>query len=117
MNEGQRASRHDQATIRNTREATNGALDFGGVAHVNRAQFHGERRRHRLNGCKLTDPGRYCGIANNRSPRYAWGDLLEQFQPFAADAVFKLSKSGCISPGPRKAINKARADRSTTFTK
>ena len=53
----QRARRHDQAAIRRARERRDGALDFAGVAHVDRAHLHPERRRHGLDGAELADPG------------------------------------------------------------
>ena len=52
MNERQRARRHDQAAIRRARESRDGALDLAGIAHVDRAQLHPERRRHGLDGAR-----------------------------------------------------------------
>jgi hypothetical protein len=40
MNDRRCASRHDQAAIQPPREFSNGALDFVGIAHVDRAQLH-----------------------------------------------------------------------------
>jgi hypothetical protein len=48
MTRRQRARRHDQAAIRGARECRDGALDFAGIAHVDRTQFHPQRRRHGL---------------------------------------------------------------------
>ena len=73
------------------REGRDGALDLAGVAHVDRAHLHPERRRHGLDGAELADPGRYGGIPKDRRSRHARRDLLEQLQPFPAQAVFEQS--------------------------
>jgi hypothetical protein len=67
----------DQTAIRSAREGRDGALDLAGVAHIDRAQFHPERRRHRLDGAQLPAPGGYGGIPNDRRPRHARRDLFE----------------------------------------
>ena len=43
-----RTRRHDQAAIRLSRECSDGTLDLGGVAYVDRTQLHPERRRREL---------------------------------------------------------------------
>jgi hypothetical protein len=48
------------------------------------------------NGCRALHPGR---------------DLLEQLQPFRADAELEQSKSGEVAARPRQALDKAGADR------
>jgi len=45
MSDRQRARRHDQAAIRLACKCRDGALNVAGVAHVDRAHFHPERRR------------------------------------------------------------------------
>jgi hypothetical protein len=50
MKRRDRAPRHDQSAIRRAREGRDGALDFGRVAHVERADLHPQRRRHGLDG-------------------------------------------------------------------
>ena len=89
MNDRRRARRHDQAAIRGARECRDGALDLAGVAHVDRAHLHPERRRHGLDCGELADPGGYGGIPKDRRSRHARRDLLEQLQPFPAHAVFE----------------------------
>ena len=89
MNRRRRARRHDQAAIAGARECRHGALDFGRVAHVDRAQLHPKRRRHGLDRAELPDPGGDGRIPQDRHPRHARRDLLEQFQPFPAQAVFE----------------------------
>jgi hypothetical protein len=42
---------------------------------------------------------------------YEGCDLLEQLQPFPAQAVFKREEAGDIAAGAREALNKASADR------
>src|SRR5262249_8429238 len=55
--------------------------------------------------------GRYGGIANDCYSRHTWRNLLEQLQPFHANAVFIRGKAGGVGAGPRQAGNKARAYR------
>ena len=57
MTRRRRARRHDQAAIAGARECRDGTLDFGRIAHVDRAQLHPQRRRHGLDGGELPDPG------------------------------------------------------------
>ena len=111
MNDRQSAPRHDQAAIRGAREGRDGALDLAGVAHVDRAQLHPERRRHGLDGAELADPGGYGGIPKDRRSRHARRDLLEQLQPFPAHAVFERDKTGGVAARPRQAVDEAGADR------
>ena len=51
------------------------------------------------------------GIPKDRHPRHARRDLLEQLQPFAADAVFELREPGDVAARPRQARDEAGADR------
>ena len=74
-------------------------------------ELHPERRRHRLDGGKLADPAARCRIAKDRRSRHARRDLLEQFQPFAAQAVFELDETGGVAARPRQALDQAGADR------
>ena len=60
---------------------------------------------------ELADPGRYGGIPKDRRSRHARRDLLEQFQPFPAQAVFELHEAGGVAARPRQAIDEAGADR------
>jgi hypothetical protein len=60
------------------RECRDRALDLARIVHVDRAQLHPERRRHRLDRAPLARPGGNGGIAQDRNPRHRWRDLLEQ---------------------------------------
>ena len=60
---------------------------------------------------KLADAGGECGIPKDRRARHARRDLLEQFQPFAAQAVFELRETGGVAARPRQAVDEAGADR------
>src|SRR5262249_41429976 len=108
------ARRYDQASVRSAREGGDGALDLAGIAHIERIDFHGERRRHGLDGGKLAGPGAYVGIPRNCRSRHAWCNLLEQFQPFAGHAELEIHKPGDVAAWPRQAVNKAAADHSTS---
>ena len=57
------------------------------------------------------DPGGYGCIPKDRRSRHARRDLLEQFQPFPAQAIFVLDKARGVAARPRKAIDEAGADR------
>ena len=56
-------------------------------------------------------PAGYGGIPKDRRSRHARRDLLEQLQPFPAQAVFELHKAGGVAARPRQAIDEAGADR------
>jgi hypothetical protein len=71
-----------------------------------------ERRRHGLDDAELGETGGCCGgIPKDRRSRHARRDLLEQLQPFAADAPFVRDEAGRVAARPRQAIDKAAADR------
>ena len=54
---------NDQTDIRRRRERIQGALDFAGLTHVDRAQFDPERGGGRLHGTEQPDPRRDGWIA------------------------------------------------------
>src|SRR5262249_17612234 len=110
MHSRQCASWHDEATIRGTCKCRDDALDLAGVARADRAHVYAERRCRGLNYGKLADLGDG-SIAQHRHPFYAGRDLLKQFQPFCADAVFERRKSSDVAAWAREAVNKADADR------
>ena len=94
-----------------SREGRDGALDFAGVAHVERAHLHPERWRHGLDCAELASAGGCVGIAKDRHARHAGRDLLEQFQPFSADAVFEKHETGGVAARARQAVDEAGGDR------
>ena len=47
----------DQAAVWLAREGCKGTVDLASVAESNRRQLQPKRRRHRLDGAQLTDPG------------------------------------------------------------
>ena len=79
--------------------------------HLNRAHLHPDRRRHGLDCAELAGPGRLRGIANDCRPRHGRCDLLEQLQPFSADAILEESETSGVAAGPRQAIDEPGADR------
>ena len=107
----QRARCHDQAAIRGASEGRDRALDLAGVAHIDRAHLHPERRRHRLDRAELARPGGYSSVANDPHPRHAGRDLLEQLQPLAAQAVLERDEAGGVAARPRQAVDEAGTDR------
>jgi hypothetical protein len=80
-----RACRHDQAATGRAREGRDGTLDLLGVAHVDGADLHPERRCRGLDDGKLAVSGSLRSIPKDRHSRHARCGLLEQFQPFRAD--------------------------------
>ena len=111
MDRCERAHRHDQTAVRCAHGRRDGALDVAGVAQVDRVHLHPERRRHRLDGAQLADHGGDGGIAKHRRARDLRRDLLEQLQPFPADAVFEIGETGDVASRPRQTGNEAAADR------
>ncbi|HEY5130994.1 MAG TPA: hypothetical protein VIJ35_27510 [Bradyrhizobium sp.] len=106
-----RARRHDQAAIRGAREGRDGALDLAGVAHIDRVHLHPQRRRRGLDCAELAGTGGLGGIPKDRRLRHARHDLLEQLQPFPADAVFESHETRGVAARPRQAADEAAADR------
>ena len=86
---------------------------FAGVAHVDRVDLHPERRRHRLDGAKLADPGGL-RITKDPRPRHARRDFLQQLQPFPAEAEFEGGKPVTLPPGRAKLPTKPAATGSAT---
>ena len=56
-------------------------------------------------------PVRDGGIPKDRRSRHAGRDLLEQLQPFPAQAVFERHETGGVAARPRQAVDEAGADR------
>jgi hypothetical protein len=52
-----------------------------------------------------------CRIVNNGHTSHLRGDLLEQFQPFRTDRIFKLSEPGNIAARSCHARNEPRGNR------
>src|SRR5262245_60946091 len=105
------ATRHDQTAIRGARESRDGALDLTGVAHIDRGYLHPERRRQGLDDAELGGTAWYGGIPKDRHTHHARRDLLEQFQPFPADAVFEIHETGDVATGAGQAVDEACTDR------
>jgi hypothetical protein len=74
---------------------------IGGAADIDRVDIHPERRRHGLDDAELDGADGYGGIPKDRHARHTGCDLLEQFQPFPAQAVFIRHESGGVAAGPR----------------
>ena len=51
-----------------------------------------------------------CWISKDRHSCHVGRDLLEQLQPFSADAVFEKREPGGIAARPRQAVDKASGD-------
>src|SRR5262249_51406130 len=77
----QQLTHYDQAAI-SAGELCHGALQFFGIATVNRRQLHPKRRRNSLDGSKLAS--RKAGNSNDRRAGHTRSNLFEQFEPFPA---------------------------------
>ena len=79
--------------------------------HIDRVHLHPERRRHGLDGAELADRRRVWRVPKDRYSCHARRNLLEQFQPFPAEAVFEREETGGVAARPREALDEAGADR------
>ena len=111
MNHRRWARRHDETAIRLARECRNRPVYLAWVTYIDRAHFQAKRRCHSLDHRKLADPGGRGGIAKHCRLRHARRDLLEQFQPFSAQAVVKHHKAGRVAAGPRQLLDKTGTHR------
>ena len=111
MQGGAGAHRHDQASVRLTREAGNAAFDLAGVAHRERAHLYSGCCGCCLNDRPLSDSGGIGRLPQNADPLQSGHDLLEKLWPLAAQAVFELSESGGVAARTRQAHGDAGADR------
>ena len=99
------------------RKGRDRAFDLGRIAQVDRRLTSTPSRRgRRLNYSKLTDPGGYGRVPEDCHSLDARRDLLEQFQPFPAQAVFERHKAGRVAARPRQTIDETGADRIATAT-
>src|SRR5215475_1952119 len=101
----ERAPGQDQTAVRATREGRNRPLDLPGVVNVDGANLDRNRRRCGLNRSPLANAGDYGGIAKDGCARDIWRDLLEQLQPFRANAVIEQAKAGNVAPRSRQTVD------------
>ena len=102
---------YDHAAIAGTCERRNGTLDFVGVAHVQRRELNTKGLRYRSNGAELSDASRRGGITKHQGSGHVGRDLLEQFGPFAAHAVFEIREAGDIAARVGHALDEAGTNR------
>jgi hypothetical protein len=104
--------RHDQPAVRGSRKRRNRALELARVAQLDRGQIHGERWRHRLHGSDLRLAAGVPRVENDRHALHARGNVLEQLQPFRANAVFdRGNKARRVASGLVEAGDETGADR------
>src|SRR5215470_15892024 len=70
-----------------------------------------ERRRHGLDDGVHAGSRTLVWVPKNCHSRYSWSGLLEQFQPFPAQTVFKRHKAGRVAAGPGETVDETGADR------
>ena len=102
---------HNQTTIRAAREIRDGTLNLAGVADVYRSGLHPKRGRQRLHCAQQTNSDWQSRIAKNCCSRHTWCNLLKQFQPFPAYAIFDESKSAGVAARSSQARDVAGAHR------
>jgi hypothetical protein len=90
-----------------------GAIAERRIVRIDWRKFHGVRRCHRLDHGELADPVPARWITEHPDPRHVRRNLLEQFQPFSGEAVFKLSKASDVAAGPSHAADTEVGDRCT----
>ena len=105
----QATRRHYQAAVRGARERREATLDLIGVVKVDQAHVYSDGGSHRLNNRELTDTGRYSGVPQHRNARHARRNLLKQFQPFRAQAVFEQGKTGSVAARSRQTVHEPGA--------
>src|SRR5262245_44756584 len=103
--------RHYYAAVRDAGERRYATLQFGRVAHGDRRKLNSKRLRHALDGGKLADAGCRRGIPKDRRAPDVGCNLLEQFHPFPAHAVFEISEPRGVAAWSRQALEDASANR------
>src|SRR5262245_32022174 len=78
---------------------------------ADRPHLHPERWGRSLDRAELARPRRYGGILKECHSLYAGRDLLEELQPFSADAVFIKHKTSSITAWPGESFDEAGAHR------
>ena len=78
---------------------------------IDRPQLHAERLRRGLSSGELSDAGWISGISEDSHMHKLWRDLLQQLQPFPAQAILENHEPGDIAARPRQRIDEARTDR------
>src|SRR5262249_29434433 len=91
-----RRGRHDQAAVRCARKRSNSPGNLVRIADIDRTDLDAEGGRGGLNDAVLARTRRYGGVSEDRDAPYAGRDQLEQFEPFAADAVFEIHEAGDV---------------------
>ena len=76
-----------------------------------RDDLDSHRRGDRLDHGELADAGGLSRVAQDGGAGHARRDLLEQLQPFAAQAVLELNKASGVAARPRHALDEAGTDR------
>src|SRR5262249_7436016 len=90
------ASRPNQTPVRVSCEGREAAVDLAAIDEVDGAHLDGNGGRDGQNSAPLANAGCDGGIANDRSARRVGCDLFKHLQPFRADPVIKLGKTGDV---------------------
>src|SRR5262249_55093167 len=107
------APRHDQTVFRSARESVDATLDLTPLAHADPGELRAQRRSHRLNGREEAGSVGSASFPKDRNALHPGRDLLEQLEPFRADAELEQGKSSDVAAWPPQALDKAGADRIT----
>ena len=105
---GEAVGRQDQPAVRFTREALQGGFDIGSGANGNNNRLHAEGRRSGLDRTHEEFRLRRCvGVEDDRDPREAGHNLLEQVNPFSADRELVHAEAREVAARFRHAPNEA----------
>src|SRR3954451_3782527 len=91
------ARRYDEPGISGLRQSRERVLDIGRAARVYRARLKAQHWRDGLDDAPLSNAGRDVGVSKDPDALEAGRNLLQQLQPFAADAVVEASEPGGVA--------------------
>src|SRR5215831_2597695 len=99
-NDSGRTRQHDQATIRTARKCCDGAIHLLRIEHLDQIQLNAMQGRDGLDGAQLSDGAGVSTFLYNRRSCHVWRYLLEQFDPFRADAKLEHREACGVAARP-----------------
>ena len=107
MVRAERIRGYNQATVGTICERGNASINLTGLTHGYRSQLDPKGRRDGLDSPQLADAGGKGSISKDRCARDVGCNLLEQREPFAAEAVFEDGEPSGVGTRSREVRNKA----------
>src|SRR6516164_967743 len=111
MSRRPRTRRQYHSSIWGTGEGRDVLLNLGWLTNADRTDVDADRWRHGLDDGELADPRGKSWIAKYHRAGHVWRDLLEKFQPFAAQIVFEHHEARRVAARLRQALDIAVTDR------